>query len=671
MANGPGVNSRRAQTLVEVREMVLRGEFSPRKAIEQVELSKRLGASRPILRATLEKLHQEGLLEELSAGVYAPRVFSAQDIEDAIDARGALEGLAAGLAAKRGVDAAQLDRVRRISAALVEETASFSPTESPTTDQMARFGELNMAFHKALAALAKSPMLQLSLDRVQSIAFASPSAVVTPAEQGGLAQAIREHEAILDAIQARDAVLAEKLVREHARLALRGVKSAIDTPAHAAKIKVSANKASTAKSTPPRISHAEPRDAEPAGPTSQLVLEAAAALFCEKGFSATTTREIAARLNIHQASLYYHMSGKEELLYRLSKLTLEAVERQVGAALQGAQNERGRLTALVRGHLEGLFENANRALASISEFRSLSPAHRRELIALRGNYSGLLSRELAAGVKAGVLRRDIPVSILRLALLNFLNWTPRWYQLSGRLPLADLAGIYDRVFFEGISAPGRGRLSLPPPQNLRRRRAGSGHSGTLGKFVRTAAELFAKQGYGSTSTRSLSALIGMEKATLYYHVKSKEDLLYLITKSSVETLQEEVANAVEGITCPLEHLAVLIRAHCMSLLRDQTQHATSLAEVRALSPERLAEIVGARRSYQAGIRRVIEAGQKNGSIRADVEARYLASMLRGLLDRTVEWYQKGGSLSPAELAECFCDIYLFGAQKAGAPRSRA
>jgi DNA-binding GntR family transcriptional regulator/AcrR family transcriptional regulator len=664
MPNGPGVNSRRAQTLVAVREMVLRGEFTPRKAIEQVELSKRLGASRPIVRATLEKLHQEGLLEELSAGVYAPRVFTAQDIADAIEARGALEGLAAGLAAKRSVDSAQLDRVRRISAALVEATASFSPTESPTAEQMASFGELNMAFHKALAELARSPMLQLSLDRVQSIAFASPGAVVTPSEPGGLAQAIQEHEAILDAIEAGDAALAETLVREHARLALRGVEQAIYAPSPAAKVKASAGKSSTAKSMPPRI-----QQAEPTGPTSQLVLEAAAELFCEKGFSATTTREIAARLNIHQASLYYHMSGKEELLYRLSRLTLEAVERQVGEALEDAQNERGRLTALMRGHLEGLFENANRALASISEFRSLSPAHRRELIALRGNYSGLLNRELAAAVKAGILRRDIPVSILRLALLNFLNWTPRWYQFPGRLRLADLAGIYDRVFFEGILAPGHGRPSLPPPQDLRRRRPGSGHSGTLGKFVRTAAELFSKQGYGSTSTRSLSALIGMEKATLYYHVKSKEDLLYLITKSSVETLQEEVRKAVEGITCPLERLAVLIRAHCMSLLRDQTQHATSLAEVRALSPERLAEIVSVRRSYQTEIRRVIEAGQKNGSIRADVEPRYLASMLRGLLDRTVEWYQKGGALSSAQLAECFCDIYLFGAQKSSALRS--
>jgi AcrR family transcriptional regulator len=266
-----------------------------------------------------------------------------------------------------------------------------------------------------------------------------------------------------------------------------------------------------------------------------------------------------------------------------------------------------------------------------------------------------------------MLRRDIPVSILRLALLNYLNWTPRWYQLSGPLPLEDMAGIYERVFFEGIAAPGKTKSFVPQPRNPRRTRTRAAHSGTLGKFVRTAAELFSKQGYASTSTRSISTLIGMEKATLYYHVRSKEDLLYLICKSSVETLQGDVYKALEGVACPLQQLAVLIGTHCTSLLRDQTQHATALAEVRALSPERLAEIVGMRKTYQRMIRQIIEAGQKSGCIRADMEPRYLASMLRGLLDRVVEWYQKGGPLGPTELAGYLCEIYLFGALQASKP----
>ena len=287
---------------------------------------------------------------------------------------------------------------------------------------------------------------------------------------------------------------------------------------------------------------------------------------------------------------------------------------------------------------------------------------------LRRNYSDLLDQELASAVKAGIVRRDIPVSVLRLALLNYLNWTPRWYHLSGPLTLDELAGIYERVFFEGI-ALGQPGPSVPQLQNLRRTRAGPAHSGTLGKFVRTAAELFSKQGYASTSTRSISTFIGMEKATLYYHVKSKEDLLYLITKSSVEALQEDVQKALEGITCPFDQLAMLVQAHCMSLLRDQTQHATALAEVRALSPGRLAEIVSMRKAYQQRIRQIIAVAQNSGSVRTDAEPRYLASMLQGLLDRVVEWYQKGGMLGPAELAGHFCAIYLFGARKASRTRA--
>ncbi len=664
MANRPGLNSRRAQLLVAVREMILRGEFASRKTIEEVELSRELGASRPLLRGTLEKLHQEGLLEELSNGGYAPRILTRQDIADAIEARGALEGLAAGMAAQRVTDPAELDRARRIQAELVEATASFCLTESPTVAQMAGFGELNLAFHQTLVGLAKSPMLQLAVDRVQSIAFASPAAVVTPAEPGGFSTAIREHEEILRAIQKGDAVRAEKLVRAHARFALRGVKSALDKPGHLSpkpKIEPADRGRVPAKSAPRKV--------ELAGPTSELVLDTAAALFSEKGFSETTTRAIAARLNIHQASLYYHISTKEDLLYRITGLTLGTVEQHVRQALDNYNNPRHRLSALIRAHLQGLFENPNRALAAIGEYRSLSRAHHKEITRLRGNYSDLLDKELASAAKAGIVRRDIPVPVLRLALLNYLNWTPRWYHLSGSLSLDNLAAIYDRMFFEGIAASGHPRPAVRQLQNPRRTRSGPAHSGTLGKFVRTAAELFSKQGYASTSTRAISKLIGMEKATLYYHVKSKEDLLYLITKSSVEALQEDVHKALDGITCPFDQLAMLVQAHCLSLLRDQTQHATALAEVRALSSGRLAEIVSMRKAYQQRIRRIIEAAQKSGSVRTDAEPRYLASMLQGLLDRVVEWYQKGGMLAPAELSGYFCEIYLFGAQQASQIRA--
>jgi hypothetical protein len=111
-----------------------------------------------------------------------------------------------------------------------------------------------------------------------------------------------------------------------------------------------------------------------------------------------------------------------------------------------------------------------------------------------------------------------------------------------------------------------------------------------------------------------------------------------------------------------------IQAHVVSLLRDQTQHATSLAEARALSPERLAEIVSRRKAYQARARSVLEAGQRAGSIRSDISSKYLGMMLEGLLDRTVVWFKRNGELSPSELGATLCRVFIEGAQDRSAHR---
>jgi AcrR family transcriptional regulator len=275
-----------------------------------------------------------------------------------------------------------------------------------------------------------------------------------------------------------------------------------------------------------------------------------------------------------------------------------------------------------------------------------------------------LDAELEFATAAGDLRADIPSKCVRLALLNVLNWTPRWFHPTGALSTVELSSIYERVFFEGIAGPGCGEstsiFSLPRSSGRRRQR--DLHRGTLGKFIRGAAELFARDGYESTSTRNLASLLGMEKATLYYHVEGKEDLLYAICKSSIEQLTDDVNAAMEGLRDPLEQIQAWIQAHVVNLLRHQTEHATALAEARALSSERLAEIVGMRKAYQTRIRSLLEAGQKSGRVRTDIPSKYLGLMLEGLLDRSVVWYRRNGELSPPELGLTLCKLFITGAR---------
>jgi len=672
MSDLNGASTLRGRTVLALREMVLRGQLEPRKRLEEFDLSRRLGVSRPVLRSALDHLVSEGLLEPVPSGGYAARHFTLEDIRDAILARSTLEALAAGLAAKRIQNPAELEPARKLNAQLAEaipSRASTLPTP-PTPEEMSRFGDLNAAFHSAFVAAARSPMLSWCIQRLQSAAFASPAAVVIPVEGDGARRAFEEHEAILNAIQSGDASRAEALVRQHASLAIHGIESALEGQPHSGRnIALALVSKKPAPLTASRPSRLPKREDGATGATSARILDAAADLFCEKGFYAATTRELATRLNIQQDSLYHHVSNKEELLHRICREVMDCFLTDLPAALEQAETAGGRITAFIDAHLQVMEKNPRQTLAVVTEFRALSRLHFAEISERYKEYSRLLDSELNAAQRSGSLRTDIPSKYIRLALLNTLNWTPRWFHSSGPLSCKDLSSIYTRIFWEGVLSPElREMPSFPPiPVSTGRQRSRALHRGTLGKFIRGAAELFSKYGYESTSTRDLATLLGMERATLYYHVEGKEDLLYAICKSSIEQLDNDVSEATEGISDPLTQLQVGIQTHVVSLLRDQTQHATALAEARALSPERLAEIVRMRKAYQTRARSVLEAGQRAGSIRKDISPKYLGMMLEGLLDRTVVWFKRNGELSPSELGATLCRIFLEGVQQRSAP----
>src|SRR5205085_284718 len=111
------------------------------KRLEEIELGRRLGVSKPILRSALEHLCTEGLLERQSSGGYAARKVTFEDIRDAILARSALEGVAAGLAAQRIAGPTELDRARKLNADLANVIASGAP-HRPTIEEMSRFGDV-------------------------------------------------------------------------------------------------------------------------------------------------------------------------------------------------------------------------------------------------------------------------------------------------------------------------------------------------------------------------------------------------------------------------------------------------------------------------------------------------------------------------------------------------
>ena len=212
--------------MLQLRKLLLRGEFHPGERLSELPLVARLGVSRTPIRLALQRLAHEGLLETLPSGGFQVRQFNVADIWDAIEMRGVLEGTAARLAAERLRDAAQMRAIRSLQQQMDAITLD-------TAESFASYMDLNEAFHSEMTELAQSPMLIRSIDYVKTLPFAGPSAMVYARSKLPKAMEMfiigqEQHHAVLEAIEHRQGSRAEALSREHARLARRNLESVLN-----------------------------------------------------------------------------------------------------------------------------------------------------------------------------------------------------------------------------------------------------------------------------------------------------------------------------------------------------------------------------------------------------------------------------------------------------------
>jgi AcrR family transcriptional regulator len=176
-----------------------------------------------------------------------------------------------------------------------------------------------------------------------------------------------------------------------------------------------------------------------------------------------------------------------------------------------------------------------------------------------------------------------------------------------------------------------------------------------------AARLFWQKGYAATSTRQLADAIGIQKASLYHHIGSKEELLYQLCVDSLERMEEGVRAALDTTDDPVERLNALVRTHLTFLLDDRDKHAAMLTEMRFLSAEYRGRVLALRSSYEQMMRDVLQAAQDAGKLRSDISAGMLSLGLFDLLNWSIFWYEPDRSPAPTDLAESFLTLFLEGA----------
>ncbi len=181
---------------------------------------------------------------------------------------------------------------------------------------------------------------------------------------------------------------------------------------------------------------------------------------------------------------------------------------------------------------------------------------------------------------------------------------------------------------------------------------------TRTRILEEAARLFTEKGYEATSVQDLAEALGLSKAALYHHFRSKEEVLYEISVIALEGLLREGEKALEEED-PKMALLVFMEAHARYLEENFPFFAAMLQGLSSLSPERREATVALRDRHEANLRAILRRGIEAGAFRP-VDVALAGRAILSMLNWMIRWFRPGGPLRAEEVARGYHDLILRG-----------
>lgn len=180
------------------------------------------------------------------------------------------------------------------------------------------------------------------------------------------------------------------------------------------------------------------------------------------------------------------------------------------------------------------------------------------------------------------------------------------------------------------------------------------------EIFQIAAEIFYRKGYDQTSTKDIAGAAGILKGSLYAHIDSKEDILYAIIEDIHRLFERNVADCAAFDAPPLERLRGFLAGHMRVAMTEVRHHQIYQHDWRSLSREHYLAIRRKRDAYQRYLADLLEAAQKAGHVRTDIDCRLLAMSVLSMLNSVHTWYRPEGEFSADAVAASYCDLVLRG-----------
>lgn len=183
--------------------------------------------------------------------------------------------------------------------------------------------------------------------------------------------------------------------------------------------------------------------------TRDDILDAAAQVFRQKGFHGASMSDIAEAVNLQKASLYHHVSSKQEILMALLDRALGMLTAHIaGIANQDIPADQ-RLRQMICAYLQALADNSDLSSVLLFEHRSLDKKFNARHVPQRDKFEGLWRDVLNEGVRTKVFDcKDTGMAVR--ALMGVMNWTLTWYRSDGDKPIEMIADDYADLLFHGL-----------------------------------------------------------------------------------------------------------------------------------------------------------------------------------------------------------------------------
>ena len=182
------------------------------------------------------------------------------------------------------------------------------------------------------------------------------------------------------------------------------------------------------------------------------IIDAAARLFGEKGYEATSLDDVAAHLGTARSALYYHVSGKAELRSLIQIRRVQMLVAECRAIADSGEPASERLAALARTHLAHFerFYPESKGWSFITTSPLVHDESSAALHAEQRKVHACIREVIESGVAAGEFRA-VDASLAALGIIGMCNYVTTWYRPDGRRTLAEIADAYAAMAVASVS----------------------------------------------------------------------------------------------------------------------------------------------------------------------------------------------------------------------------